>query len=192
MEKLELEYFEIAYWIISLVILGCTVYWIYKSPIKAVQIGRDLDNEQNKYNAKRELFLLLFSLRGNPTNYDFVNGLNQIEVVFQDNQNVLTSWNKLYDSLNRNVHPDDSIIREWELLRTELLSEMAQSLGYNKLKQTTIQRSYYPQAHVIQSDESLTSQRAAREYFETGAQMHKIFIEQNEVIRDLPKENEDQ
>lgn len=187
-----LEYFEITYWIISLVILGYTVYWICRSPIKAVQIGRDLDNEQIKNNAKRDLFLLLFSLRGNPTNYDFVNGLNQIEIVFQDNQNVLNSWDKLYNSLNRSEQPDDNIIKEWELLRTDLLSEMAQSLGYNKLKQTTIQRSYYPQAHVNQSDESLISQRAAREYFETGAQMHKIFIEQYEVIKNIPKENEDQ
>ncbi len=74
------DYFEITYWLISLGILGFTIYWIAVSPIKAVQIGRQLDNEQNKHNAKLDLFLTLFSLRGNPTSYEFVNGLNQIDI----------------------------------------------------------------------------------------------------------------
>lgn len=30
------DYFEIAYWVISVFILGFTVYWIANSPIKAV------------------------------------------------------------------------------------------------------------------------------------------------------------
>jgi hypothetical protein len=94
------DYFEVFYWLVSLSILGVTVYWIKTSPIKAVEIGRKLDNEQNKYNAKRNLFLTLFSLRGNPTHYDFVSGLNQIDIVFQDEQKILTAWANLYNSLN--------------------------------------------------------------------------------------------
>ncbi len=168
------DYFEIAYWIISLGILGVTVYWIATSPIRAVETGRKLDNEQNKYNAKRDLFLTLFSLRGNPTHYDFVSGLNQIDIVFQDEEKVLVAWEKLYESLgNTNL---TNPIQTWDLLRTELLSEMAQSLGYQKLKQTSIQRNYSPQAHANQSDENWNYQQTAKTYFETGAQMHKIWI----------------
>ncbi|MHC5310781.1 DUF6680 family protein [Myroides sp. LJL116] len=110
---------EIIYWIISLGILSFTVYWIAISPLKAVQIGRKLDNEQNKYNAKLELFLTLFSLRGNPTSYEFVNGLNQIDIVFQDNDRVLIAWEKLYGSLDN--PGQNNALQTWDLLRTELL-----------------------------------------------------------------------
>ncbi|MBK5214202.1 MAG: hypothetical protein JJE55_11145 [Flavobacteriaceae bacterium] len=169
------DYFEIAYWLVSLGILGVTVYWIATSPIRAVETGRKLDNEQNKYNAKRDLFLTLFSLRGNPTHYDFVNGLNQIDIVFQDEEKVLVSWEKLYESLGNNNL--SNAVQTWDLLRTELLSEMAQSLGYQKLKQTSIQRNYSPQAHANQNDENWSYHQTAKNFFETGAQMHKLWIE---------------
>ncbi|OWP85597.1 hypothetical protein BWK60_13265 [Flavobacterium covae] len=170
------DIFEIGYWVVSLIILVVTVYWIKISPIKAVETGRKLDNEQNKYNAKRDLFLTLFSLRGNPTHYDFVNGLNQIDIVFEDEENVLFAWQKLFDSLNMaNI---SNPIETRNLLRVELLSEMAQSLGYQKLKQTAIQRNYSPQAHADQSDENWNHQQAAKTFFETGTQMHKIWIDQ--------------
>ena len=169
------DYFEIGYWTISLLILGLTVYWIAISPIKAVETGRKLDKEQNKYNAKRDLFLTLFSLRGNPTHYDFVNGLNQIDIVFEDEEKVLVAWEKLYESLGNNNLTNP--IQTWDLLRTELLSEMAQSLGYQKLKQTSIQRNYSPQAHANQNDENWNYHQTAKTFFETGAEMHKIWID---------------
>jgi|SRR5690606_19177511 len=172
------DYFEIVYWIISLGILLVTVYWIAVSPIKAVKTGRKLDDEQNKYNAKRNLFLTLFSLRGNPTHYDFVNGLNQIDIVFQDEENVLKAWEKLFDSLG---NPNqNNAIQNWDLLRTELLSEMAQSIGYQKLKQTSIQRNYSPQAHFDQNDENWNYHQAAKNFFESGASLNKIWIDKME------------
>ena len=168
------DYLEIAYWLVSLGILGVTVYWIATSPIRAVETGRKLDNEQNKYNAKRELFLTLFSLRGNPTHYDFVNGLNQIDIVFQDEEKVLTAWEKLYESLGNNNLTNP--LQTWDLLRTELLSEMAQSLGYQKLKQTSIQRNYSPQAHADENFENWNQKQAAKEFFESGTKLYKMHI----------------
>ncbi len=170
------DYVEIAYWAVSLAILGVTVYWIAKSPIMAVETGRNLDNEQNKYSTKRDLFLTLFSLRGNPTHFEFVRGLNQIDIVFQDEEKVLAAWEKLYESLgNTNLTNE---VQTWDLLRTDLLSEMAQSLGYQKLKQTSIQRNYSPQAHANQDNENWNYHQAAKIYFETGAEIYKLQIAQ--------------
>ena len=166
---------EVGYWFISLVILGVTVYWIKISPIKAVETGRKLDNEQNKYNAKRDLFLTLFSLRGNPTSYDFVNGLNQIDIVFEDVPKVMEAWNKLYDSLGQKDLVDS--YRTWEILRTNLLSEMAQSLGYNKLQQTDIQKNYSPVAHSKDADDYFAQKKAQREFFETATEMNRLVIQ---------------
>ena len=168
------DYFEIAYWTVSLLILSLTVYWIATSPIKAVETGRKLDAEQNKYDSKKELFLTLFSLRGNPANYEFVNRLNQIDIVFQDDDKVLSSWNKYFDSLHQtdivNAH------QTWELLRTDLLSEMAQSLGYEKLKQTDILKNYSPIAHSRDADDYFSHRKAEREFFESGAKLYNLHI----------------
>ena len=176
---------EIIYWSITLLILSVTVYWIATSPIKAVEIGRKLDNEQNKYNAKLDLFLTLFSLRGNPSHYDFVNNLNKIDVVYEDSPKVLFSWAKLYESLH---HPNqNNAVQSWELLRTDLLSEMALTLGYNALKQTTIQKSYVPKIH---SDIELSNQdyhSVSKAFFESGCQLNHLLID---FYSNQHKENE--
>ncbi|MHC5310497.1 DUF6680 family protein [Myroides sp. LJL116] len=62
------------------------------------------------------------------------------------------------------------------ICRLQLLSEMAQSLGYQKLKQTSIQRNYSPQAHLNQSNENWSYQQTAKNFFESGAEMHKLWI----------------
>ena len=169
------DYFEIAYWILSFLILCVTAFAVYFSPLKAVKIGRELNDEQNQLKAKSDLFLTLFSLRGNPTAYTFVNALNQIDIVFQDVPDVLTAWDKLYDSMNnKNLTNPNEI---WNLLRTDLLSEMALSLGYKKLKQTAIQKSYTPIAHENDSIENWNHHQAEKQFFETGTKMHNIWIE---------------
>lgn len=173
------DYFEIFYWFISLLILGFTVYWIAVSPIKAVQIGRRLDNEQNKNKSKSDLFLMLFSLRGNPTHQNFVSGLNQIDIVFEDSPAVLEAWGRLYDSLD--VPSQNNAVQNWELLRTELLSEMAQHLGYQKLKQTSIQRNYVPQAHFDSAKNDQYYNNAMTAYYESGAKFHNLWINSYEM-----------
>lgn len=172
------DYLEFSYWIISLLILGFTVYWIAVSPIKAVQVGRLLDNEQNKYKSKKDLFLLLFSLRGNPTHHSFVNGLNQIDIVFEDSPAVLEAWGKLYDSLDNPTQ--NNAVQNWDLLRTDLLSEMAQHLGYQKLKQTSIQRNYIPRAHFESEVSTQDYNYAMKSYYESGAKFHNIWINHHE------------
>ncbi|ENA1765338.1 hypothetical protein ABF176_002549 [Flavobacterium psychrophilum] len=167
--------FEIAFWVVSLLILCVTALAVYFAPLKAVEIGRKLNDEQNQQKVKSDLFLTLFSLRGNPTAYTFVNALNQIDIVFQDEPSVLAAWNKLFESLN-NV----GLINAMEtrnLLRTDLLSQMAISLGYQGLKQTDIQKNYSPQAHADESAENWNHQQAEKLFFETGTKMHNIWIE---------------
>lgn len=159
--------------IINILILVITAYYIKSSPVKAVKVGRLLDDEQNKYNIKRELFLTLFSLRGSPTHYTFVNNLNMIDVVFEDTPTVLTAWEKLFTALNT---PNSN--QNIDLLRIELLSEMAQSLGYDGLRQTTIQKNYLPQAHINQIDENWNYQQTAKSFFESGAEVYKIWLSQ--------------
>jgi hypothetical protein len=169
------DHFEIAYWVITFFILCVTAFAVYYSPLKAVKIGRELNDEQNQLKAKSDLFLTLFSLRGNPTNYTFVECLNKIDVVFQDVPLVMIAWSKLFDSLGQKdlVNPSQT----WELLRTNLLSEMAQSLGYNKLQQTDILKNYSPIAHSKDADEHFAQKKAERDFFETATEMNRMVIQ---------------
>jgi len=54
---------------------------------------------------------------------------------------------------------------------------MALSLGYKKLKQTVIQKSYSPIAHENDSIENWNYQQAKKQFFETGTKMHNIWVE---------------
>ena len=76
----------------------------------------------------------------NTTTKEWVDALNTIDVVFQENKKVRHAWREYLDSLNeKSPHFDSS-----NSFRLDLLSEMAVSLGYKNLKQTEIDRFYSP------------------------------------------------
>jgi len=173
------DYFEIAYWIVSVLILSATVFYIYYAPIKAVKVGRQLNDEQNKDTSKRQLFLTLFAYRGSPVHYEFVNSLNKIDIVFQDEKPVLDAWHKYYDALHQEETP--LIHQTWELLRVEMLSQMAISLGYKELKQVDIMKNYYPIGHKNVEQEDFDFRQSAKRYFDIGHHLYSILIQkQNE------------
>lgn len=182
---------EIFFGVVNTCILGITAYFIYRSifsPVDAVKVGRRLNNEEQKDNAKRELFLTLFSLRGNPIHYDFVTGLNEIDVVFEDNPSVLTAWHKHFRDLHDKGLTDP--LKIWEVGRIELLSEMAVSLGYNALKQTEIMQHYYPEGHSNQLQDDFDFRQAALLYLKSGVVMHEMLIGQMKANQQSQTEEE--
>lgn len=169
------DYFEILFWVINAVILGLTVYVIRKSPTDAVKIGRELNDTQQKDDAKRNLFFTLFSYRGSPVHQHFVDGLNRIDIVFFDTPKVTEAWHNYYDSLHREGLVDEGKI--WRLLRIELLSQMAQSLGYGDLKQMNFEQHYYPKGHGYQDQEAWEFRFHHLEYLKTGKSAFESQIE---------------
>ena len=118
-------------------------------PVIAVIITLWYQKRSERQNAKQRLFTVLMGQRrSNPPTFEWVNALNLIDVVFQDNRAVVDKWHELYDALNQ---PSAQI--NWQRvghLQIELLSEMAICLGYRRLRQTDIDRFYAPQAHATQ------------------------------------------
>ncbi len=171
------DYFQLFfYWLPYFLILIVTIYYIRKSPIEAVIKGGSLTNEQEKDRAKRNLFLLLFSLRGSPLHYDFVGGLNKIDVVFQDTTKVLLAWRTLYDSYGNKTQANAE--KNWELLRVELLSEMALHLGYGDLKQVNIQRFYYPEGHENQYQSDSEYRKLKINLYQSGIEVNRLLTVQ--------------
>jgi len=175
MEASTRDTIEVIYWVVSVLILIATVYVIYKGPIDAVRIGRDLNDQQLQDSSKRSLFLRLFAYRGSPVHYEFVNALNQIDLVFHDNPTVIQAWHKYYEAL----HHQDLVNKDevWTNLRVELLSQMAISLGYPRLSQVDITKHYYPQGHEFQNRTEFEHKQAAYEYHKTGTDAYKLIIE---------------
>jgi hypothetical protein len=122
-----------------------TVAALILGPVVAVIITLWFQKRSEKQTAKQRLFAALMSQRvPNPPTSDWVNGLNLIDVVFQDDRSVVDKWHELFDSMNHS--PSQLNNQRIGHLRIELLSEMAVSLGYNRLSQTDIDRFYKPQA----------------------------------------------
>ncbi len=166
---------EIIYWVATLAILCINVYVIRYSPINAVEVGRRLNIAQQKDNTKRSLFLLLFSLRGQPVHHDFVRGLNQIEVVFEDVPPVIAAWRVYFASL-QNKHQANAE-RNWEIERTTLLSAMAVHLGYASISHSELLRDYYPEGHDNQLKDDWDLRESARAFLKNGDILYKIMID---------------
>lgn len=126
-------------------------------PLVVWWLGIRWQKSKAKDEAKRSLFFALMANRKTtPPNKEWVDALNTIDVVFQDNKKVRKAWREYYDSLDeRSQYNSDS-----NSFKLDLLSEMANALGYNDLKQTEIDRFYSPKyfSNVQNSQNALTSE----------------------------------
>ena len=98
-------------------------------------------DRKSKNEAQLRVFFTLMADSGsNPITKDWVDALNVIDIVFQDNKKVRNAWKEYLNSLNeKSPHFDKQ-----NSFKLDLLSEMAVALGYNNLKQTEIDRFYSP------------------------------------------------
>lgn len=110
-------------------------------PIVVWFLGVKYQDRKTKKQAQLDLFLTLMANRQkNPISREWVDALNSIDVVFQDDKKVRAAWREYLDSLNqKSAHFESS-----NSYKLDLLSEMAESLGYKQLKQTEIDRFYSP------------------------------------------------
>ncbi len=110
-------------------------------PIIVWFMGIRYQDHKAKKQAQLDLFLTLMANRQkNPISEEWVDALNSIDVVFQNNKKVRAAWKEYLDSLNeKSSHFDNQ-----NSYKLDLLSEMAEALGYKQLKQTEIDRFYSP------------------------------------------------
>lgn len=123
----------------------CQIVAVAAIPLIIWLVGNKQIRKKEMLEAKRELFFTLMKHR--KTLYamqDRADALNLIDVVFQDDEKVRDAWKNYLSSLN----PNSAEFQNNNAYLLDLLSEMAQSLGYKKLKQTEIDRFYEPQATI--------------------------------------------
>lgn len=121
-----------------------TIIALIVGPIVAVVITLWHQTRAQKRQVKERLFQVLMAHRKSiPPNYEWVNSLNLIDVVFADQPEVLRLWHELYDILI--TPPLNEQRRQHKFL--ELLSAIAQALDYPSLTQTDMDKFYSPEAH---------------------------------------------
>jgi hypothetical protein len=112
------------------------------SPVIAVIVTLLYQQRKEKRQVKFDLFLTLMANRKKyPPSQQWVDSLNKIDVVFQNNKKVRGCWRAYYDSL----HPKSQHSDMANSFLLDLLSEIALDLGYKNLKQTEIDKFYSPQ-----------------------------------------------
>lgn len=113
--------------------------------------------------------------------------------MFEDTPSVLTAWHTHYDSLQIDNQVNENQI--WDLQRTEILSAMAISLGYNRIRQTDMIRSYYPKGHEYRDYKEFEVREAQLGYHKSMIELSTTGIELNKLLIDfyqnLPEKKED-
>jgi len=119
------------------------------SPIIAVAVTLWYQDRKDKRQVKKDIFFALMRNRNSifiPKEY--VDALNSIDYIFQDDEKVKDFWAQLYNNYN-SKNPD---LQQRIHLQIELLSEIAKHLGYSKLTQMQIDKYYTPQLHGDEAD----------------------------------------
>jgi len=110
-------------------------------PIVVLLLGNHFQNRKMKREAKEKLFLTLMAGRKAVATREYSDALNQIDIIFQNDKSVRAAWQQFFYSLDSKSQHFDS----QNSFRLDMLSEMANVLGYKNLKQTEIDRFYIPQ-----------------------------------------------
>lgn len=129
----------------SVILSICQVLAVAIIPLVVWLAGNSYEKKRSKIESKRNLFFTLMRNRKSlVTTKDKVDAFNLIDVVYQDDRRVRQAWKDYLDALN----PNSPNFQNSNAYLLDLLSEMAQSLGYKELKQTEIDRFYEPQAFI--------------------------------------------
>ena len=102
-----------------------------------------VQNRAQKKQAKQKIFENLMSYRYALHLQESVNELNKIDVVFYDNENVITAWKEFKAEALRAGKDSDNpnLLLDKQL---KILEEMAKVLGYKKINWMEIKEFYYP------------------------------------------------
>jgi len=133
-----------------------TILALILGPILAIQIQKFIEKRSEKRIRKMQIFSTLMATRATPMAPSHVEALNRIDIDFYDDKKVKESWKVLLDNFAH--YPVDPNAADYAIqlsvcadkskeLFTELLYEMACSLGYKYDKTHLKRNTYYPKGH---------------------------------------------
>src|SRR5690242_1689714 len=109
-----------------------TLVAIVVSPLVAVLVTTYLQDRKERRTQKVWLLSTLIGTRHNPLADETIRALNLIDVVFHDAPRVRALWHEYYDMLNNAGLNNPVGWEQWKQKNLEMITEMAQSLGYGQ------------------------------------------------------------
>jgi hypothetical protein len=121
-----------------------TIIALLLGPVISVAVTLWYQKRSERRAEKRKLFITLMANRkANPPSADWAGALNLIDVVFTNSPKIVSHGHTLYQVMQ--TKPWNYINYNHAYL--DLLSAIANDLGYHKLTQTDIDKFYSPEAH---------------------------------------------
>lgn len=157
---------------LSLLTAGFAAYATWQGPKSAAAYAEELrrrsELEDQRANARRNVFFTLMQERATTTSIEAVKALNSIDIVFHDSREVREAWSSLFATFlpNNRLPPHVQSERLVHLLRT-----MAAEIGLSEsLRVDDFSRIYYPNAlaweeelRTLQRDNALKQLQAGSE-----------------------------
>lgn len=147
-----------------------TIAAIFLGPITALFAQNRYEKRRASTDRKIRIFRALMANRASRLAPGFVEALNGIETEFYGNIKVIESWRSLVDHYNTPHDPEDKTFARWNEklsdLLTNMLYEMAESLGYHFDKVTLKKSAYYPTGWGMIEEEQTRLRQAAMRVFE--------------------------
>ena len=166
---------------------AASILAIFKAPILALKIQKDREEKTSKRDRQLALFRTLMTYRATPLNVHFVQGLNSIDIEFDEDtardRKVRGAWTVLLDHFTNDRNQPDFGARTQDLI-IKLLSEMSGALGYTFDEVYIRRHSYYPIAHGSIEEEQNELRRLLLELLRTNRGLPVAVFE--ERFPDLP------
>lgn len=116
------------------------------SPVVAVIITLWHQNRKEKRQQKLNTFFKLIAYQDHtPIHADFLAALNTLQILFHDCPKVIQVWKAYYQALRNQEYSENPAAKETlDHLKFDLLHEIADELGYNKIRDTDFAKFYLP------------------------------------------------
>ncbi|MBP8782220.1 MAG: hypothetical protein KBH03_06220 [Paludibacteraceae bacterium] len=157
---------------------------LFLSALVAVLVGQYLQDtktkKDRKYQNKLSVFSVLFGNRhSRGFNENFVISMNQIPMVFNDNQNVISHYDKYIKNHTDNSITTNLALKKLDSNLCDLLLSMARDVGYVSLTTETILNPFYPDAsYFLHQANSVYNKRYVEDYVHQTEQVHAPVIVQ--------------
>jgi hypothetical protein len=156
-----------------------TIAAILTGPSAALLIQKYLENRRAKQDRKVNIFRTLMTYRASRLSAPYVQALNGIETEFYGDIEVIEAWRSLVNHLYTPQGNNEVTSTRWNdhvsELVTDLLYQMAESLGYHFDKVTLQRNVYYPSGWNQVETEQTKLRQAAVKVFE-GEETLKVEI----------------
>ena len=169
--------------------LEMTIFAIIAGPIWAVLIAQYLANRKEKRDHRLHVFATLMATRTATLHPEHVRALNAIDVVFYDDEIILTAWRHYRSLLYVSKEEFSNNAHERTDLLDDLLQKMGRKLDYDFDIKNIKTSSYNPQMYEDEEIDNITIRQMWRQVL-ANERAIPFYLAKNEAIKPPDKSSE--